>query len=91
MIAKLFKFKATKTNFFLHTFNMTHSFSKPNFNCSNESIKIEPVIIYTNCEIEKDKIFSTVRTNIGKAVIYRLINNINKKTYVGSSVNFTKR
>jgi len=26
-----------------------------------------------------------------KAVVYRWVNNINKKTYIGSSVNFTER
>lgn len=43
---------------------------------------------YSNCDLEKDKIF---KDNRNKAVVYRWVNNINKKTYIGSSVNFTER
>ena len=67
------------------------SSNKANVKFFNKSSKLNPVITYLNCEIEKDKIFSTERTNKGKAVIYRWINNINKKTYIGSSVNLNQR
>lgn len=46
---------------------------------------IKPLISYYNCELEKDRI---LKENRNKAVVYRWTNNVNKKTYVGSSVNF---
>ena len=49
---------------------------------------INPVKIYINVELSKDKI---LKENKNKAVVYRWINNINNKTYIGSSVNFTGR
>ena len=39
--------------------------------------------------ISKIKIFKTA--NKSKGVIYRLLNNVNKKTYIGSSVPFSQR
>nr|YP_009072316.1 GIY-YIG endonuclease [Sclerotinia borealis]AHX82981.1 GIY-YIG endonuclease [Sclerotinia borealis] len=49
---------------------------------------MKPLISYFNCELEKDRI---LKENRNKAVVYRWINNVNKKTYVGSSVNFSVR
>jgi len=49
---------------------------------------IKPLITYSNCDIEKDRI---LKENKNKAVVYRLTNNINKKSYIGSSVNFSVR
>lgn len=60
----------------------------PNFKNSNFNSIIIPVKIYCNCEIDKTRI---LQENKNKIVIYRFINNVNNKTYVGSSINFTNR
>nr|YP_009744343.1 GIY-YIG endonuclease [Xylaria hypoxylon]QIE13211.1 GIY-YIG endonuclease [Xylaria hypoxylon] len=52
------------------------------------NIKLKPVVLYSNCLEDKNRIFSD---NKGKAAIYRWINKINSKTYVGSSVNLAAR
>jgi group I intron endonuclease len=52
--------------------------------CTN----LKPVVIYSNCLEDKNRILSD---NKGKAAIYRWVNKINGKTYVGSSVNLTIR
>jgi len=49
---------------------------------------VKPIVSYYNCEIEKDRILNE---NKGKTVVYRLVNNLNGKTYIGSSVNLTVR
>lgn len=49
---------------------------------------IKPIITYSNCELEKDRI---LKENKNKAVVYRWTNNVNQKTYIGSSVNFSVR
>jgi len=49
---------------------------------------LKPLVSYCNCANEKDRI---LRDNLGKAVVYRWVNNINNKTYVGSTVNLTVR
>jgi group I intron endonuclease len=47
-----------------------------------------PVKSYDNAELLKGII---LKDNKGKSGIYRLVNNINNKTYIGSGVNLTKR
>jgi group I intron endonuclease len=47
---------------------------------------LNPVKIYPNVELNKDKILKE-----NKRAIYRLINNINNKSYIGSSINLTVR
>jgi len=54
----------------------------------NNSSGLKPVVIYHNCELDKAQI---LRDNKDKPAIYRWINNINHKTYVGSSANLTVR
>ena len=49
--------------------------------------KIIPVIYY---DIIKDKKV-ILKENNGKSGVYRWVNNINKKSYIGSSINLTKR
>ena len=44
--------------------------------------------MYFNCELEKSRIFAE---NKDKAVVYRWVNNINNKTYIGSSINLSIR
>jgi hypothetical protein len=53
-----------------------------------DSISFFPVIIYSNLEIDKAKIFSD---NKGKAGIYQFINKINGKSYIGSAVDLRRR
>ena len=48
---------------------------------------IKPVVFY-NCNQDKGRI---LKENQKKAAVYRLVNNINNKTYIGSSVNCTNR
>ena len=49
---------------------------------------VVPTICYNNAELNKKRI---IKENRGKAGIYRWINNINGKSYVGSSINLTIR
>lgn len=49
---------------------------------------INPVLKYSNADSDKLKILKEIK---GKAGIYRWINNINGKSYVGSSVDLSKR
>nr|QDG01229.1 GIY-YIG endonuclease [Scytalidium sp.] len=49
---------------------------------------IKSIITYSNCELEKNRI---LKENKNKAVVYRWTNNVNQKTYIGSSVNFSVR
>lgn len=47
-----------------------------------------PIIKYNNAKEDKIRIF---KDNKNKKVVYRWVNSINNKTYIGSSVNFTVR
>ena len=77
--------KATKINFFLHLYIGLRPYStKP----VNYYLDIKPIVIYPNCELEKDRILFD---NKNKPVVYRWINNVNNKTYIGSSANLTER
>lgn len=49
---------------------------------------LQPIVIYHNCELEKDRM---LRDNKNKSVVYRWVNKINGKIYVGSTVNLTVR
>lgn len=72
-------------NFFLHiSIGLRPYSTKP----VNNSSDLKPEAIYYNCELDKAKI---LRDNKDKKAIYRWINNINHKTYVGSSANLTVR
>lgn len=72
--------KATNMNFFLHfNIGLRPYSTKP----VNNYLDIKPIVIYRNCELEKDRILFD---NKNKPVVYRWINNVNNKTYVGSSV-----
>jgi|SRR5919204_3450991 group I intron endonuclease len=65
-----------------------HNKIKINLNLAPFCTNLKPVIVYSNCLDDKNRILSD---NKGKAAIYRLINKINGKTYVGSSVDLTIR
>ena len=52
------------------------------------SKKILPVITYNNTKEDKTRIF---KENKDKKVVYRWVNKINNKTYIGSSMNFSVR
>jgi len=58
------------------------------FNAKNNFINLKPQIKYNNADIDKINIFADNRNKIG---IYRWINNLNGKTYVGSSTNLSVR
>jgi group I intron endonuclease len=66
-----------KTNFFSFRYNMCYSTSS-----------LTPVVIYSDLNNEKAKL---LKDNNNKAGIYRWRNKINGKTYIGSSINLTKR
>lgn len=57
-------------------------------NNNNESKKVIPVKLYLNAESDKD---SVLKENKNKCGIYRWVNTVNGKTYVGSSVNLSRR
>jgi len=50
--------------------------------------KIKPVAVYKNCRQEKSRI---LKENRNKVAVYRWVNNVNNKTYIGSSVNLSVR
>jgi len=49
---------------------------------------VNPVIIYTNADLDKPRIIEDNRNKVG---IYRWVNNINNNTYIGSSTNLSER
>jgi hypothetical protein len=55
---------------------------------TNSLVKIEPVAIYLNADTQK---LAIIYDNKNKAGIYRWINTLNQKTYVGSSINLSLR
>lgn len=55
---------------------------------STNNLRPNPVVIYSNLESEKSSIYAD---NKDKSGIYLWRNKINGKTYIGSSVNLTKR
>jgi group I intron endonuclease len=57
-------------------------------NNNNNNNLISPVKSYVNAELFKEAV---LKDNSGKSGIYRWVNNLNKKTYVGSGVNLAKR
>lgn len=57
-------------------------------NKNDLNLTFNPVVTYSNCELEKGRILTE---NKDKAVVYRWVNNINDKTYIGSSINLSVR
>jgi group I intron endonuclease len=57
-----------------------------NNNKKNNNINIIPVIKYTDVDLDKSFIY---QENINKSGVYRLVNKINGKSYVGSSTSLT--
>ena len=55
---------------------------------TNSLEKIEPVAIYLNADTQK---LAILYDNKNKAGVYRWINTLNQKTYVGSSINLSLR
>lgn len=54
----------------------------------NNNNLITPIKRYENAELYKEEI---LRDNLDQTGLYRWVNNLNKKTYVGSAVNLAKR
>lgn len=52
------------------------------------NIKIIPVVVYSDSSLEKDRI---IKENRNKIAVYRWVNNVNNKTYIGSTVNLSAR
>lgn len=63
----------------------SYSTSSPN---PNNTSAVIPVKIYSNADIQKQDI---INENKNKSGIYQWINRINSKTYIGSSVNLSRR
>lgn len=59
-----------------------------NNNNNNNNIIIKPVITYINADIHKSIIY---KDNKNKSAIYRWVNNINNKSYVGSAKSLNDR
>lgn len=55
---------------------------------NNNNKIVTPVITYSNANKDKDVIY---QENKKKSGIYRWVNNINNKSYVGSSISLTGR
>lgn len=58
------------------------------FKSNSKGNSIIPLIVYNNFEFEK---ISILKDNKGKTGIYRLINLVNSKSYIGSANNLTVR
>ena len=58
-----------------------------NQNSSRCNSTVVPVIIYRNADIDKLRI---IKDNKGKSGVYRWVNLINGKSYIGSSVDLKK-
>lgn len=58
------------------------------FVCLGKTLLIVPVISYSNADRQKLEIVNQIK---GKSGVYRWINNISGKSYVGSSINLSKR
>lgn len=85
-MTKIFYFTKATNNFF-KIFNInirTRRFSTVGSNSGN----IQPILVYENSLIEKAQI---LKDNQGKAAIYRWVNKVNGKTYIGSTVNLSVR
>lgn len=85
-IKKIKNKKATKT-FFLQIFNL-NLLLRRFYSIDHANSRIIPVVVYNNCSLQKDRILKESRN---KAAIYRWVNNVNNKTYIGSSVNLSVR
>jgi group I intron endonuclease len=57
-----------------------------NNNKENNNVNIIPVVKYANLDLDKSFIY---QKNINKSGVYRLVNNINGKSHVGSSASLT--
>lgn len=57
-------------------------------NSHSEFTLVNPVLVYINAYLDKLKI---IEDNRNKAGIYRWVNSINNKTYIGSSINLSER
>lgn len=58
------------------------------FHTSSPKNPVLPVVEYSNADINKSQIF---QENRNKGGVYRWVNKVNQKTYIGSSVNLTQR
>ena len=65
-----------------------YAFSTLKPDLDNNSIDIKPVVKYDNACEDKSKI---LKENKNKSGVYRWINKLNGKTYVGSSTNLRVR
>jgi group I intron endonuclease len=57
-----------------------------NINNTNNNMNIIPEVIYANAETDKSIIYEE---NINKSGVFRLVNRINGKSYVGSSMSLS--
>lgn len=55
---------------------------------TDNSVKVNPIICYSNANLDKYKI---LEDNKNKGGIYRWVNNINNKSYIGSSIDLRLR
>lgn len=94
ILKKFILIKATNTKLFLHLIKYacfaTCSRLNKNIdsNSRSEFTSVNPVLVYTNADLDKLRIFED---NRNKAGVYRWVNSINNKTYIGSSTNIFSR
>ena len=62
--------------------------SEAKYSCNIDIANLKPQVKYVNADVEKVNIFTDNRKKIG---IYRWVNNLNGKTYIGSSNNLGVR
>ena len=68
--------------------NVTSSILQGSDSFDFSSLSILPLVVYSNVDKQKESI---VKENINKSGVYKWINNTNGNSYVGSSVNLSKR
>lgn len=69
-------------------FKQTNLSQKQDLNTEVKSFILKPIVIYSKLDIYKVQI---LKDNKHKAGVYRLVNKVNNKTYIGSSINITSR
>lgn len=72
---------------FLNKFNINISLQRYS-TVGNNSGNIQPIVVYEDSLNDKAKI---LKDNLGIAAIYRWVNKVNGKTYIGSTVNLSVR
>nr|ATI20436.1 GIY-YIG endonuclease [Juglanconis juglandina] len=76
------------SNTFLLKFNRGYSTTITTLVSSSGKLNIEPKIVYSNADTQK---LAVLNDNKNLAGVYRWVNLLNQKSYIGSSINLSRR